>query len=374
MYGYRNLMTFDICPPSSCPPPTLRDPIVRSHNATLRWRNTGELYNVGYRLATSSSWISSNITTEDTFYTINSLHPMTDYVYRVRQHCDSTGVSNWVEGRFNSSDVPCLSPMDIHVVNVTNRKVKLAWTPEENNVSYRLRVFNTYFDQTQTVYLASGTINGLDANTRYYATVQAVCQGFDDPSEWSDTISFVSDVCPDATNLTASDVRGNSAVLDWTDGGRATEWEIQWGFQGFEAGSGVTVIADHHPYTLTGLTGETTYDIYVRAICGNNFVSENWSNKVTITTAYSNINSVVDDTRVRLYPNPTGADVELQLPATTSEVKVEVMDVSGRVLLTNLLPVGTEKVTLATSQLAQGAYYVRIVGGDINAVKKLIVK
>jgi hypothetical protein len=83
---------------------------------------------------------------------------------------------------------------------------------------------------------------------------------------------------------------------------------------------------------------------------------------------------VVDDTRVRLYPNPTSADVELQLPVTTSEVKVEVMDVSGRVQLTNLLPVGTEKVTLATSQLAQGAYYVRIVGGDINAVKKLIVK
>ena len=189
MYGYRNLMTFEICPPNSCPPPILRDPIVRSHNVTLRWRNTGELYNVGYRLATSSSWISSNLTTEDTFYTINSLYPMTDYVYRVRQHCDSTGVSSWVEGRFNSSDVPCLSPMNIHVVNVTNRKVKLAWTPEENNISYRLRVFNTYFDHTQTVYLASGTINGLDANTRYYATVQAVCQGFDDPSEWSDTIS-----------------------------------------------------------------------------------------------------------------------------------------------------------------------------------------
>ena len=374
MYGYRNLMTFEICPPNSCPPPILRDPIVRSHNVTLRWRNTGELYNVGYRLATSSSWISSNLTTEDTFYTINSLYPMTDYVYRVRQHCDSTGVSSWVEGRFNSSDVPCLSPMNIHVVNVTNRKVKLAWTPEENNISYRLRVFNTYFDHTQTVYLASGTINGLDANTRYYATVQAVCQGFDDPSEWSDTISFVSDVCPDATNLTATDVRGNTAVLDWTDGGRATEWEIQWGYQGFDAGSGVTVITDHHPYTLTGLTGETTYDIYVRAICGNNFVSENWSNRLTITTAYSNINSVVDDTRVRLYPNPTSADVELQLPVTTSEVKVEVMDVSGRVQLTNLLPVGTEKVTLATSQLAQGAYYVRIVGGDINAVKKLIVK
>ena len=89
LYGYRNLMILDVCTSNTCPPPTLRDPIVRSHNVTLRWRNTGTSYNVGYRLATSSSWISSNISTTDTFYTINSLRPMTDYVFRVRQHCDT---------------------------------------------------------------------------------------------------------------------------------------------------------------------------------------------------------------------------------------------------------------------------------------------
>ena len=245
---------------------------------------------------------------------------------------------------------------------------------EENNTGYHLHVFNTYFDRTQTVYLASGTITGLDANTRYYATVQAVCQGFDEPSEWCDTISFVTDVCPDATNLRASNVQGNSVDLDWDDGGRAIEWEIEWGLEGFDAGTGVTVVADHHPITLTGLTGETTYDIIVRAVCGTGFFSENWSNRVTITTGYSSINSVTDDARVRLFPNPTSADVELSLPATTGEVHVEIIDVAGRTQLSDILPSGTTKVTLATSQLSQGAYYVRVVGGDINTIKKLIVK
>lgn len=374
LYGYRNLMVLDVCAPNSCPPPTLRDPIVRSENVTLRWRNTGTLYNVGYRFANSSSWISANIVTTDTFYTINTLHPMTDYVYRVRQHCDTNGASAWSEGRFNSSDVPCLSPMNLHVVEVTNNKVKLKWTPEENNTGYKLHVFNTYFDQVRTVYLAQGTITGLDANTRYYAAVQAECQDFDDPSEWSDTISFVSDVCPDATDLTASNVQGNSVELDWVDSGRGIAWEIEWGLVGFDLGAGVRVTTDHHPYLLTGLTGETTYDIYVRAVCGTGFVSENWSNRVTITTEYSSINSATDDARVRLYPNPTGADVELTMPASRGNVNVEVIDVEGRVRLSAVLPAGTEKTMLATSKLSQGAYYVRIVGSEINTVKKLIVK
>ena len=47
---------------------------------------------------------------------------------------------------------------------------------------------------------------------------------------------------------------------------------------------------------------------------------------------------------------------------------------AGRVKLTQTLPQGTESALLATSQLSQGAYYVRIVGGDINTVKKLVVR
>ena len=144
--------------------------------------------------------------------------------------------------------------------------------------------------------------------------------------------------------------------------------------EGFDIGSGVRVNADHHPFVLTGLTGETTYDIYVRAVCGSSFFSENWSNRVTITTQYSSINSAIDDARVILFPNPTSSDVELTMPTSHSEVRVEVIDIEGRVRLSALLPAGTAKTTLSTSQLSQGAYYVRVVGGDINAVKKLIVK
>ena len=299
---------------------------------------------------------------------------MTDYVYHVRQYCDSTGVSNWSTGSFNSSDVPCLAPMNLHVTDVTNKKVTLYWGPEENNLSYRLHVFNTYFNKTINCYVAHGTISGLEANMTYYATVQANCQGFDEPSEWSDTISFVTDVCPDATNLTYSDLQGNSVLLDWTEGGRAERWEIQYGYTGFPQGSGFSVIADTHPYRLTGLIGETGYDIYVRAICADDFVSEHWSNGINITTPYSSISSAANDARVTLTPNPTSTDVKLTLPACGSPVKVEVIDLTGRVRISQQLVPGTETTELPASELAQGAYFVRVTGDDINCVKKLVVR
>ena len=372
--NFNNVMSFDFCPPSSCPHPVLRTPIVRSTSVTLRWRNTATEYQFSYRLASSTHWITDELRLTDTSYTIHNLLPMTDYVYRVRQICDSTGFSDWTSGQFNSSDIPCLSPTGLHVTQVTNKSVSLAWNPEENNIGYRLHVFNSYFDRTSTCYLARGTISGLTANTVYYATVQATCQNFDDPSQWSDTIQFITDVCPDATNLVANDIQGNSVVLDWTEGGRAARWEIQYGQAGFQQGDGYSIIADSHPYTVTGLVGESTYDFYVRAICDDDFFSEGWSNRVTVSTPYSSINSVTDDARVKLFPNPTSSDVLLSLPLATSPVQVEVIDISGRTQLSLTLPAGTESTQLSTSQLRQGAYFVRVTGDSINTVKKLIVR
>ena len=125
---------------------------------------------------------------------------------------------------------------------------------------------------------------------------------------------------------------------------------------------------------MTGLVGESTYDFYVRAICDDDFFSEGWSNRVTVSTPYSSINSVTDDARVKLFPNPTSSDVLLSLPLATSPVQVEVIDISGRTQLSLTLPAGTESTQLSTSQLRQGAYFVRVTGDSINTVKKLIVR
>jgi len=261
------------------------------------------------------------------------------------------------------------------VSSVTNNRVDLRWQPESNNLSYRVHVFNSYFDKYVNTYVARKVVTGLDANMTYYAAVQASCQDIDDPSEWSDTITFTTDFCPGATDLTYSDLQGNSVVLDWVEGGRATQWEIQYGTPGFDQGSGFSVIADSHPYTLNTLIGETEYEILVRAICDDNFYSEHWSNSIIITTPYSAIDGPDGgQSPIHLAPNPTSADVTLTLPATTGNIQVQVIDHTGRTHFALTLPAGTTRAQLPASRLSAGAYFVRVTADNLNAIKKLIVR
>ena len=374
LYNYRNVLSIEMCPPNECPRPRLRTPRVRTADVTLRWRNTSDRYLVGYRLMGSDSWIVDDLFTTDTFYTITSFYFDSDYVYHVSQYCDS-GVSNWSIGTFNTAEIPCLPPLDLRVTHKTNTQAWFAWTPEGNNISYRLHVWGGGgYDTIVTTYLASGTVEGLYPASRYYAAVEVRCEYLDEPSVWSDTISFQTAACPDATDLVAREVHGNSLLLDWQCDESVGRWQVEWGLQGFDQGTGTTVIADHHPFLLTGLTGETSYDIDVRSLCDDGYVSESWSNRITVTTAYSGIDGASDDLRVRLTPNPTSGDMVLTLPAGMGAVRVEVIDMAGRTLQTYILPAHTARTTLAISQLPQGAYYVRVSSDTFSTVVKALKK
>lgn len=77
--------------------------------------------------------------------------------------------------------------------------------------------------------------------------------------------------CPKPTALTASNPTSQGATLSWTAGSDETEWKIIYGAADFDPASEGTTIDNvtENPYTLTGLTPETTYDVYVKAVKGN---------------------------------------------------------------------------------------------------------
>ena len=73
--------------------------------------------------------------------------------------------------------------------------------------------------------------------------------------------------CTEPTGLIASNITNESVQLSWTEGGSATAWEIQYGAPGFTIGTGTIVPASTNPFVLTGLTQNTNYVFYVRAVC-----------------------------------------------------------------------------------------------------------
>ena len=76
----------------------------------------------------------------------------------------------------------------------------------------------------------------------------------------------------DVANLTNS-----GFVATWTPRGNETEWTVCYGEEGFDVKTEGTKVkvTDKPEYKLTGLKEFTTYDVYVRAECGNNDAS-NW--------------------------------------------------------------------------------------------------
>ena len=93
--------------------------------------------------------------------------------------------------------------------------------------------------------------------------------------------------CRRPGNVTVSNIDMTSAVIAWTERGNATEWVIEYGPAGFTPGNntGTTVPATTNPFTLTGLTAGTQYDVYVRANCGGGDISEISMNHATFATS-----------------------------------------------------------------------------------------
>ena len=89
--------------------------------------------------------------------------------------------------------------------------------------------------------------------------------------------------CLRPTALTASNVALNSLDLSWTPNGSASEWQIEYGPTGFTQGTGAYLSATSNPFNITGLTAATTYDFYVRSICGVGDTSY-WSALLTVAT------------------------------------------------------------------------------------------
>ena len=133
--------------------------------------------------------------------------------------------------------------------------------------------------------------------------------------------------CGKPINLTATSITQTSAVLGWTQPatpGTATSWEIivQPAILGYPTGPGV--ITTSNPYTVTGLTGGTAYEFYVRANCGSTDGLSVWAGPFAFSTPVANddcINAIVvpvnNNASCALYGNGSVIGATASTPATT---------------------------------------------------------
>lgn len=75
--------------------------------------------------------------------------------------------------------------------------------------------------------------------------------------------------CPDPIGLAVNVLDCNSVDASWNSGSSSTSTDIEWGTAGFTPGSGNRLTSVSNVAHVTGLTSSTSYDVYIRDVCGS---------------------------------------------------------------------------------------------------------
>ena len=138
----------------------------------------------------------------------------------------------------------------------------------------------TYLDVESNPY----TITGLAPQTTYYIRVRSNC-GDNNYSYWNTTptnFNFTTTIaCPAPTDLRCTSITKNSATLEWTKGDESqNDFTVAYSTTSeFDPETATQRQAYSNSMILTGLTEGTTYYAKVRANCGGDDGSSNWSNQ-----------------------------------------------------------------------------------------------
>ena len=92
--------------------------------------------------------------------------------------------------------------------------------------------------------------------------------------------------CATPTNLQASNITTSTADLSWSSIGEETAWQIAYSTQSsFNPDNATPINVTARTYTLTDLTDDTDYYVYVRSNCGDGAYSA-WSEMLEFTTPW----------------------------------------------------------------------------------------
>ena len=172
--------------------------------------------------------------------------------------------------------------------------------------------------------------------------------------------------CDVPTGLTASDVQGESITLTWNADANVSSWNIQYRPEGGQLSTASTTT---NSYTISGLTGGTTYQIQVQANCGDGNLSD-WSPAINVTT--TGIENWLENS-VTLFPNPAKEVVNVQCTMNNVQMagELHLFDVYGKLL--QIVPITSEITPINVSGLANGMYFVRVTT-EAGSVTKTFVK
>ena len=161
---------------------------------------------------------------------------------------------------------PSALTLDEVVINTAT----ISWTaPTTTNTitGYAYEYTDGETIETGTTTGTTANLSGLTAATDYLFQVKAIYS--DGESCWSEAFDFTTmEACMTPENLSITNVTAHTADLTWTEGYGDGQWVLKYKLSTEEEyTNSVNVALADLPYTLTGLTAESTYNVQIAPVC-----------------------------------------------------------------------------------------------------------
>ena len=319
-------------------------PLCGNYSTSIVW-NPGQ-----YANEAGFSVIGPNVS-----FTHNGMHTYTTFTFNTNCTLEPIAVTDPASGIEQTTAT--LNGTISNPDNVTITAQGFKWKPV-SATNY------TVLNATGTTMTA--TLNNLTPNTDYtYRAFVTTANG----THYGDDVTFTTldvEPCEVPANLHTTNIENEAIAIAWDANTDVVNWNVRYRPTTVNQWTNITVNTNSH--TITGLTGNTTYEIKVQANCGFNNLSD-WSDPISVKTTDVGIENHLANS-VTLYPNPANDIVNVQCTMYNVQL-VEVIDVYGKVI--NTVNVTDNPTRINVSGLAAGMYFVRV-STEEGAVTKTFVK
>ncbi|MEQ6118972.1 S8 family serine peptidase [Reichenbachiella sp. MALMAid0571] len=380
------------------------DPLLGVNNYQGRYREKGMI-----------DWNNFEATSNNA--TLTNLLAGTIYEVEMQSLCSTVDISGFTNPFTFQTECRPDVPENITYSNITTSSIKLKWDTVRAIQSYdvRYRVIGSATWQTETSNISSVALSGLSSGETYEFQVQSQCSensnssfsasveftpyciasGGSSENEWIQLVQFGSINNESGNNggyadfsSWVTDLQRDSEVEIGLQAGQLTNFPKYWNVwidfnhNGLFTDTGEKVLtsqADADNLTLhqfnipaSALLGETLLRVSMKynqesGSCESYAYGETEDYTVNIQEEISNSNftpiigktstDITYDQNLTIYPNPSSANISLNLTSELSGTKISIVDISGNVLFTSSFE---SRMIVDISAFSSGVYIVQV--------------
>jgi hypothetical protein len=311
-------------------------------------------------------------------------------------------------GRNNTGGVSaashCISLNMLSNNRITDTEATLAWNPNITADAYRLIYTSITTGVSTQIVMGPGNtyvnLTGLAPAEQYKWYVESVCSSGTHTSNImkfstlaplvprnmvaaapvrniTNPVSF----CPSIGTVAMLDMGYDKAIISWSRTYTYDSILVRYaptGTTNYKINSFVGS-PNSGRYFLTGLAGQTSYDIWVSTYCNSAYST--WSAPVTVTTLPEPPPRIMADkgpaSTFTMSPNPATDETVISFNAkANTNAEIRIYDITGKEIYntTTITVEGKNNIKFDLSNFYKGIYLVKAAGDNLQSVQRLVIQ